>query len=206
VVPKSNESKAAFGFKAHSGWAALVVLGTGDGELEVLERSRVELVEEEWAKQPYHAAEELNPAEARKVVKRGIDSARRIALREMRSALIRTRESGFEVQSCGLIVGSPMPDWSVDEILAVHFRMHKAEGVLFRDVLAKAADECHLRVVPTPEKSLLQHAPTALKTDATRLSQRLAALGKLVGPPWSKDQKEATVAAMIALQTSVRGR
>ena len=206
MVPKSNESKAAFGFKAHSGWAALVVLGTHDGELEVLERSRVELVEEEWAKQPYHAAEELNPAEARKVVKRGIDSARRIALREMRSALIRTRESGFEVQSCGLIVGSPMPDWSVDEILAVHFRMHKAEGVLFRDVLAKAADECHLRVVPTPEKSLLQHAQTALKTDATRLSQRLAALGKLVGPPWSKDQKEATLAAMIALQTSVRGR
>jgi len=200
VVQKSNQAKAAFGFKAHSGWAALVVLGARDGDLEVLERSRVELVEEEWAKQPYHAAEELTPAEARKVVKRGIDSAKRIALREMRSALKRTRESGFEVQDCGLIVGSPMPDWSVDEILAVHFRMHKAEGVLFRDVLAKAADECDLRVVPIAEKSLLQHAQTALETDATRLSQQLAALGKLIGPPWSKDQKEATLAAMIALQ------
>ena len=206
VVQKSNQAKAAFGFKAHSGWAALVVLGARDGDLEVLERSRVELVEEEWAKQPYHAAEELTPAEARKVVKRGIDSAKRIALREMRSALKRTRESGFEVQDCGLIVGSPMPDWSVDEILAVHFRMHKAEGVLFRDVLAKAADECDLRVVPIAEKSLLQHAQTALETDATRLSQQLAALGKLIGPPWSKDQKEATLAAMIALQTSVAGR
>jgi len=203
---KSNEAKAAFGFKAHSGWAALVVLGTRDGDLEVLERSRVELVEEDWAKQPYHAAEELQPAEARKVVKRGIYSAERIALREMRRALKRTRENGFEVQDCGLIVGSPMPDWSVDEILAVHFRMHKAEGVLFRDVLAKAAEECDLRVVPIAEKSLLQHAQTALETDATRLSQQLAALGKLVGPPWSKDQKEATLAAMIALQTSVTGR
>jgi hypothetical protein len=206
VTQKSNQAKAAFGFKAHSGWAALIVLGTRDGDLEVLERSRVELVEEEWAKQPYHAAEELTPAEARKVVKRGIDSATRIALREMRSALKRTRESGFEVQDCGLIVGSPMPDWSVDEILAVHFRMHKAEGVLFRDVLARAADECGLRVVPIAEKSLLQHAQTILETDATRLSKQLAALGKLVGPPWSKDQKEATLAAMIALQTSVTGR
>jgi len=28
-----------------------------------------------------------------------------------------------------------MPDWSTDEILAVHVRMHKAEGELFRDVL-----------------------------------------------------------------------
>jgi len=25
-----------------------------------------------------------------------------------------------------------MPDWSIEEILGVHFRMHKAEGVLFR--------------------------------------------------------------------------
>jgi hypothetical protein len=28
-------------------------------------------------------------------------------------------------------MAEPMPDWTVDEILAVHFRMHKAEGVLF---------------------------------------------------------------------------
>jgi len=200
-VPRtSNQAEAAFGFKAHSGWAALVVLGTSGGDMEVLERSRVELVEEEWAKQPYHAAEELKPAEARKVVKRGIDAAKRIALREMRGAVERTRESGFEVRNCGLVVGNPMPDWSVDEILAVHFRMHKAEGVLFRDVLAKAADGCDLRLVAIPEKSLLEHAETALKTKANSLSQQIAALGKSVGAPWSKDQKDATLAAMIALQ------
>jgi hypothetical protein len=200
VPRKPNEAEAAFGFKAHSGWAALIVLGRRDGDLKVLERSRVELVEKEWAKQPYHAAEELKPAEARKVVKRGIEAATRIALREMRSALKRTSESGFEVRDCGLLVGSPMPDWSVDEILAVHFRMHKAEGVLFRDVLAKAADGCDLRLVAIPEKSLLEHAETALKTSAGSLSQQIAALGKSVGAPWSKDQKEATLAAMIALQ------
>lgn len=197
---KSNEAKAAFGFKAHSGWAALVVLGTRDGELKVLERSRVELVEEEWAKQPYHAAEQLKAAEARKVVKRGIEAAKRIALREMRSALGRTRESGFEVRACGLLVGNPMPDWSVDEILAVHFRMHKAEGVLFREVLAKAAEGCDLRLVAIPEKSLLEHGEAALKASANNLSQQIAALGKSVGAPWSKDQKDATLAALIALQ------
>ena len=200
VPRRSNRAKAAFGFKAHSGWAALVVLGTRGGNLEVLERSRVELVEEEGAKQQYHAAEELKPAEARKVVKRGIDAAKRIALREMRNAVERTRESGFEVRNCGLVVGNPMPGWSVDEILAVHFRMHKAEGVLFRDVLAEAADACDLRLVAILEKQLLEHAQSALKTSASSLSQRVAALGKAVGPPWSKDQKEATLAAMIALR------
>jgi hypothetical protein len=34
-------------------------LGADDTHFEVIERRRIELVEEEWAKQPYHAAEEL---------------------------------------------------------------------------------------------------------------------------------------------------
>jgi hypothetical protein len=140
--------KVAFGFKAHSGWAALVVLGKKGSDLRVLERSRLELVEngQAWAKQPYHAAESLSSSEARKVVKLGIDSARRLALSEMRSALKRVRANGFEVAGCGLLIGTAMPDWSVEEILAVHFRMHQAEGVLFRDVLARAANRCELKL------------------------------------------------------------
>ena len=199
VPRKSSDTDAAFGFKAHSGWAALVVLCRRDGNLQVLERSRLELVEEDWAKQPYHAAEELEPAEASELVKRGIDAARRIALRELRSAVKRTREYGFEVSACGLLVGSPMPDWSVAEILAVHFRMHKAEGVLFRDVLARAAESCDLKLAAIPEKTLPEYAEATLGASASSLSRELAALGKSVGPPWGKDQKDAALAAMIAL-------
>jgi len=72
--------KTAFGMKAHSGWAALVVLGTRNGELQVVDRRRMELVEKEdasWAKQPYHAAERLNAGDARDLVRRGIVAARR---------------------------------------------------------------------------------------------------------------------------------
>ena len=196
---KTKVAQAAFGLKAHSGWAALVVLVARDGDLQVLERGRLELVEEEWAKQPYHAAEELSPAEARSVVKRGIDAAKRIAVREMRAAVKRTRESGFEVRGCGLLVGEPMPDWSVAEILAVHFRMHKAEGVLFRQVLAEGAAACDLKLAPIPEKLLLEHAEATLATTASSLSQKIAALGKSAGAPWGKDQKDAALAAMIAL-------
>ena len=196
---KTKVAQAAFGLKAHSGWAALVVLGARDGDLQVLERGRLELVEEAWAKQPYHAAEELSPAEARRVVKRGIDAAKRIALREMRAAVKRTGESGFEVRGCGLLVGEPMPDWSVAEILAVHFRMHKAEGVLFRQVLAEATAACDLKLAPIPEKLLLEHAEATLATTASSLSQKIAALGKSTGAPWGKDQKDAALAAMIAL-------
>ncbi len=196
--------KAAFGFKAHSGWAALIVLGVSGSDVTVLDRRRVDLVEEEWAKQPYHAAEDLASNEARKTVKRGIDSARRIALREMRAAIKRARDEGHEVVGCALLVGEPMPEWTVDEILAVHFRMHKAEGVLFRDVLARAAGACELPLVEIPEKSLLTSALATLAVPAASLSKRIASLGKSVGPPWGKDQKDAALAAIMALEQKVR--
>jgi hypothetical protein len=192
--------KVAFGMKAHSGWAALVVVGIRDGEFAIVDRRRVELVEEEWAKQPYHAAEEMKGAEARDLIGRGIDAARRIAVREMRAAVKREKERKNEVIACAVLTGNPMPNWSVEEILSVHFRMHKAEGVLFRDVLARAAETCGLKLVAIPEKQLMKRAENALGVASSVLARKVAALGKLVGPPWGKDQKDAALAAMVALR------
>ena len=194
--------KVAFGMKAHSGWAALVVLGARNRELLVIDRRRVELVEKDeasWAKQPYHAAEPLNADDARKLVRRGIETARRIAVREMRAAIKRARQAGHEIAACAILMGDPMPDWTVDEILAVHFRMHKAEGVLFRDALARAAETCGLRFLGIPEKELDEQAERTLTTPVNSLRKTIASLGKSVGPPWGKDQKDAALAAMIAL-------
>ena len=193
----------AFGMKAHSGWAALVVLGTRSDELQVVDRCRMELVEKDeasWAKQPYHAAKGLNAGDARDLVRRGLETTRRIAVREMRTAVKRAREAGHEVAACAVLVVDPMPDWTVDEILAVHFRMHKAEGVLFRDAVTRAATACSLRLLEIPEKQLDEHAERALATSVTRLRKTITSLGKSVGPPWGKDQKDASLAAVIALR------
>ncbi len=190
----------AFGFKAHSGWAALVVIGKRDTDFSVVERRRVELVEENWAKQPYHAAEGLKPDAARDLVKRGVDSAHRITLREMQAAVNRERERKNEVTACAILVADPMPDWSVEEILAAHFRLHKAEGVLFREALVGAATACRLKLVAIPEKQLAKHAESVLAMPASGIAGKLMALGKAVGAPWGKDQKDAALAALIALQ------
>jgi hypothetical protein len=190
--------KVAFGLKAHSGWAALIVIGKADGDFSVVDRRRIELVNDEWAKQPYHAAEDLKPAAARNTVQRGIEQANRTAVREMRAAIKREQARGNEVTACAVLVGSPMPDWSVEEILAVHFRMHKAEGVLFKEILIRAAKECGLRLVAIPEKGLMNYAASALETQESELVRTIAMLGKSVGPPWGKDQKDAALAAMVA--------
>jgi hypothetical protein len=191
----------AFGMKAHSGWAALVVIGERDGVLVMADRRRIELVDDEWAKQPYHAAEDLKPDAARDVVKRGVEAARRIAIREMRATVKRERERENEVTGCAVLVGASMPDWSVDEILAVHFRMHKAEGVLFKDALVRAAKACELKLVEIPEKTLAPYAGHALGMPESSLAKEIARLGKAAGPPWGKDQKEAALAALVALHS-----
>ena len=192
--------RVAFGLKAHSGWAALVAVGKRDGEVVVVDRRRIELVEEAWARQPYHAAEEMEADAARQLVERGIAAAQRSALRELRAAIERERERKNEVVACAVLVGTPMPDWTVAEILAVHFRMHQAEGVLFRETLVGAAQACGLRLLATPEKLLLKHAEKAIGRPASALTKELATLGKSVGPPWGKDQKDAALAALAALQ------
>lgn len=178
--------RIAAGFKAHSGWAALVVIGSSNGDFVVIDRRRIELVDETWAKQPYHAAEDLPAAEARRLVQRGIDAAHRIAKREMRAFV--KRAAGHEIVACAVLVGTPMPDWTIEQIRSVHVRMHKAEGVLFPAALIAAAEACDLNVVAIPEKEL----PATFDND-------VAKLGKTVGPPWGKDQKTAAMAAMIVL-------
>jgi hypothetical protein len=195
--------RVAFGLRAHSGWAALVVLGMNNGELQVVDRRRVELVEKQeasWAKQPYHAAEGLSAGEGRQLIERGLAAARRIAVQEIRAAVKRADEAGHEAGACAVLVTGAMPDWTADEILAVHFRMHKAEGVLFRDALIRAAGECGLRCVGVLEKQLDEHAGRALASSMNSVRKTIASLGKSVGPPWGKDQKDAALAAMIALQ------
>ena len=192
--------KVVFGLKAHSGWAAVVVIARNGNGFTVADRSRLELVEEEWAKQPYHAAEELEPKQARDMVKRGIDAAHRIARRELKNLVKRERARGNEVVGCAVLVGTPMPEWSVEQILAVHFRMHQAEGVLFREALIAAAKASALKLVTLPEKTLLQEAEKLLRTPAIELLKTVGALGKSVGPPWGKDQKDAALAALVAFK------
>jgi hypothetical protein len=70
----------------------------------------------------------------------------------------------------------------------------------FRDALVRGAHACGLRLVAIPENVLTKHAERALGAPVSQLLMKSATLGKSVGPPWGKDQKEAALAAMVALQ------
>lgn len=179
--------RVALGFKAHSGWAALVVLGEADGKLVLVDRRRLELVEELAGKAPYHAAETLPSAEASALVRRLIAGDLRRTEAAVRAVVEEHRALGHEIAAGAVVTGAPMPAWTTEQILAVHFRMHKAEGVLFRDALCRAVESCGVPLVAVAEKHL---KPSAV----------LDTLGKAAGPPWGQDQKHAARAALAGLR------
>jgi hypothetical protein len=195
--------RVAFGFKAHSGWAAFVAVGRSGKEYHVIDRRRIELVDEgeSWAKQPYHAAEHLNADQARAMVKRALEMVHRVAERQIQQVIARVNESKRDAAACAVLVPEPMPAWTTEEILAVHFRMHKAEGVLFPEALCQAAEQCKVPLVKVPEKELEACAARHLSMGPGDIAETIAVLGKSAGPPWAKDQKTAALAAMIALQS-----
>ncbi|MFN2530098.1 MAG: hypothetical protein ABR555_02255 [Pyrinomonadaceae bacterium] len=193
--------KVVFGLKTHSGWAALVVLGKDNGTIAVVDRQRIELAEERWAKQPYHAAAELETEAALEMVNRGVAVAHRIAKDQIRLAVEKENNRHNQVIGCSVLTADRMPDWTAEQILAVHFRMHKAEGMLFRNAVVAAARACSLPVISILEKELATVASRALNRSDKQISNMIFALGKKVGAPWQKDQKNAALAALISLES-----
>jgi hypothetical protein len=183
--------RTALGFRAHSGWAALVaVAGTIDA-VRVLERRRIVIADREMpgSRQPYHAAAGLAFPEAEALVRGAIESSRALALEAMSAAVKALRSQGHEVAGCGVVLGSGKALPGLEKVLGSHALIHTAEGEMFRDVLVWAAKECRLPVIGVREKDL----------DASSL-RRVGSLGKLIGPPWTQDQKYATVAALLQLR------
>ena len=186
--------RVVLGFKAHSGWAALVAVGMDGKACEVHARCRVELIENRWAGAPYHAAQGMPLARAGNIVAEALAEVRRVTTRRLRAVFDDLRRGGHEVVACAVLTPAPMPAWTVEQILSVHVRMHKAEGVMFPEALLQAAGDCGVRAVAI--------APNDLPARAGAWRERIARLGESLGPPWGADQKNAALAALIVLRES----
>ena len=148
---------------------------------------------------PYHAAESLPKGKQQECVDRAIAAAHRLAEEHLRDAIQRCKSAGHNARACGVLVGKGIPKWTTEEILAVHVRMHTAEGELFREVLVAAARACKLSLATLPDKSAFESAAASLRMKPTQLQAKLAELGKAAGPPWRRLEKEAAAAALVAL-------
>ncbi|HXN95676.1 MAG TPA: hypothetical protein VN879_14310 [Candidatus Acidoferrales bacterium] len=200
----AHSKQAALGFRAHSGWAAVVAVRVDEGVPVVLARQRVHLVETftyEF-RQPYHTAKKMPPGEGREFISRMRTEARRLAYRAVRELESRTQEQGVKLTRCGLLLASGRPLPELDKILASHALIHTADGELFRDALLHASGRCGLRDFRVKERELLDHAGRVFRLKPADIMRRVTALGRSLGSPWSQDEKFATVAAWLALGAS----
>ncbi len=197
----SDVKTAALGFRAHSGWTALVALSVSKGVPSVLARQRVHLVETFTYKfrQPYHTAKRMVPDEGRAFVARVQSEARRLAYRAIRELQDNLQAQGYRLIRTGSVLASGRPLPRLAQILASHALIHTADGELFRGALQHAGTRCGLRNVAAKERELLSGASRTLRLKPDELTRRIADLGREIGPPWSQDEKSASLIAWMAL-------
>ena len=192
----------ALGLRVHSGWAALVAVSPRRGVPEVVLRRRLEIADPaiEGSRQPYHEAEGMPLDRASRYLARCEAASRRLATAGLREAsALLAHEGGRAAKSCGILLasGRALPDLA--GILASHALIHTADGVHFRDALASASETLGLRVVRTREKEVAAEVAGRSGLSEREVSARVAALRKDLGPPWTADEKLATLAAWRAL-------
>jgi hypothetical protein len=194
-------TRAALGFRGHSGWAAAVVVSGPPGTPAVVDRRRIEIADREdpAGKQPYHAAEGLEFAAAERLVRRCADNSRRLARAAVGDMLAGLRAAGYEVVGCVVLQGSGRALPGLAGILASHALIHTAEGQMFRDTLAEAGRHHNLPVLEVRERDLMARCVTDLGLPADKLARQLVEMGRGLGPPWRQDEKLAALAARLAL-------
>jgi len=190
---------AAVGCRVHSGWAALIALSVTKGAPVVLFRERIHLVENFTYKfrQPYHTAKKLPLEEARAFVARVRSEARRLARRVIRELKTELRDQGYSLTGFGLLLASGRPLPVFAKILAAHSLIHTADGELFREALVHAAARTGLKPVVIRERELADSASRALRSKPADLAQSISVLGLPLGPPWSQDEKLASLVAWL---------
>jgi hypothetical protein len=201
---RKRERAAAIGCRAHTGWAALVLVAGGFARPEVLFRGRAELGDPAGRvrRNVYQAARALKPAEAAVLV----EAAERIAAEQAAAALERTvreaTDEGSVVRSCAVVIGAFPAGARLESILASHALAHAAEGRLYQGALLQGAEAYGLDTVAVPKRSIWEQGESALGVAQDELRHWIDQLRREVGPPWAQDQKLAALAAWIALARS----
>jgi hypothetical protein len=158
----------AIGISVHTGWAACVVVGGALPSPAIIASEMIDLLDDS-ERFCFHMAAQMKRDEAGK----WLASVRDKAIANARQAFAR-----LPVQKASVcaIVAKDGDAGSLDRIFASHPRIHTAEGCFYRDVLRETSP-LPVHLVP----------PAAL--DPGRI-------GKLAPPPWGRDQKLATLAAL----------
>jgi hypothetical protein len=93
-----------------------------------------------------------------------------------------------------------MPEWNVEQILAVHFRMHQAEGVLFSRCADQRCAEVFGEMSSRFQRRLCWIMLRSTEYQRTDLSKQINAHRQTRRPAMGQRPEGRALAAMVALQ------
>ena len=177
------------GVSDHGGWAVLVTVAR-DGTL--LDRRRVDLVDEDLPKIPHHSEGQRLPLEeAVALVERVRVSAEKHAL----LALVAVAMAVPRIHGVALRVCPPLPP-TIAKRIKDYRAQNVADWVMYRRALASAAETRGWPIHWYDAKKVLGVASQALGVE--NLDAHFFQVRSSFGAPWGKDHKIAMAAAIAA--------
>ena len=187
-----SRDDAIIGVSDHGGWAVLVTVA-GDGTL--LDRRRVELVDEDLPKIPHHSEGQRLPLdEAVALVERVRVSAERHAKLAL-DAVAMTVPGRISILGIALRQCPELPP-TIAERIKDYRAQNVADWVMYRKALAAAAEARGWAIRWYDAKKVFDAASEALGIED--LDAHFLQLRRSIGPPWGKDHKLAMAAAIVA--------
>jgi hypothetical protein len=182
----------------------MVAVGGSERTPVVVARHRFELCGEHLPRAVYHVARDLDLSGAERLVREVETGAREAAEWQLQRVVAELEAGGYRVVGAGVASDARMLPTDILEILASHPLVHTAEGQLFREAIAGAAEQHSLPVTRFVQQDLYEQAAAQIGMSDESLRAQLTGLGRALGPPWQRDQKEAAAAAWLALACSGR--
>ncbi len=184
-----SNDEAIVGVSNHGGWAILVTV-SGDGTL--LDRRRVDLVDEDLPKIPHHSEGQWLPLpEAVALVERVRVSAERHAklVLDAVATTVPERIRGVALRHC------PELPPTVAERIQDYRAQNVADWVMYRRELAAAAEARGWAVHWYDARKVFAAASEALRIGD--LDAHFLRLRRSIGPPWDQDHRIAMAAAIV---------
>ena len=178
------------GVSDHGGWAVLVTVA-GDGTL--LDRRRVELVDEDLPKIPHHSEGQALP------LHEAVALVERVRVSAERHAKLGLDAVAMTVPGCILGVAlrqCPRLPPTIAERIKDYRAQNVADWVMYRRALAAAAEARGWDVHWFDARKVFDAASAAL--GIADFDAHFLQLRKSIGPPWSMDHKIAMAGAIVA--------
>lgn len=184
-----SKSGGIIGISDHGGWAVFVTVAC-DGTL--LDRRRVELVDDTLPAIPHHHEAQMLPTDQAVAlverVRASAESHAVLALDAVAAAV--PHVTGIALRNC-----PPLPPTIAERIKDYRAR-NVADWVMYRKALASAAEARGWPVHWYDTKTVRGLAGDALHV--ANFEEYFLKMRKAVGPPWNQDHKLATAAAIVA--------